>query len=106
MENVIALSNFVDTNGLEKDGFGRGSFHGHAVLSSAQGEISTDMTVRFSFFSDFEDRLVLEEVGGFFAGQTPIGFKTDFGVWECSDGILKISDNYPGLGKYTLNLSK
>jgi hypothetical protein len=105
LENVSALSNFVDENGLEKDDFSRGSFRGRATLNSSGGEISSFMKVRFSFFSDFEERLVLEEVGDFSAGKTPIGFKTDYGVWKCINGVLQISDKYPGLGQYKLSVS-
>ena len=63
------------------------------------------MNIKFSFFSDFEERLVLEEIGDFVAGQTPIGFKTDFGQWVCKNGILSISGTYPSLGQYKLTIS-
>jgi hypothetical protein len=104
-ENIQELQAFVGHHKFARDDFGRGKFQGQARLHCASCSFSEEMAIKFSFFSDFEDGLVLEEIGGFVAGKAPIGFKTDFGLWACEGGILRITGNYYHLGKYTLTVS-
>ncbi|SFI84266.1 hypothetical protein [Celeribacter neptunius] len=103
MTNGYALTTFLNDNHIEKDQFGRGNFPADVSLNSAN-PISAEMTVHFDLFSDFSEHLTLEEVGGFIAGQTPIGFKRDFGEWVHSGKKLTISGNYPATGPYTVEI--
>ena len=103
-DNTKAAMEFVSKNRLEKDDFARGNFAARVSISSDSTNLTTQTTGRFSFASDFEERITLDETSDLVAGEVPLGFNHRYGQWRCVGSKLMIDGNYPGLGKYTVTI--
>lgn len=104
LNNTKAAMEFVSTNNLERDDFGRGTFAARVSISSGSINLRTQTAGRFSFASDFEERVTLEETLDLVAGEVPLGFNHRYGRWRCVGSTLMIEGNYPGLGTYTVTI--
>lgn len=104
VENILMLHQFINYHGFSRDTHGRGTFQATACLDCAAYSLREHMTIRFSFFSNFEDQLVLEEIGGFASENALTRFKTAFGQWVFDNGEMRIIGHHQYQGDYTLSV--